>query len=381
MKSFKKTGKKWALALALALTLTCVGVSAQLVHPASAETVAAVDPTDPMSVYTSANPIPDIAERVRPAVVQVISVAKVWSPYTGETTETEMGYGSGVYIDDRGYIVTNNHVVADAESVNIVWLDGTTMEAEIVGTDSATDLAVLKFEGSVDAQPVPLGDSDALRVGELAIAIGNPGSGDTVLYGTVTSGIISGLDREGIEARDSYTENMGVIQTTAQINSGNSGGALLNGNGELIGIPTLKASFSSDSVIEGTGFAIPINDAKPIIDELSENGRVLRPRLGISVVDQDGPEEPLRTYPPAGVEIRVIEEGSPAEEAGLQVYDRITHVNGERCMNYDEMDALLDGFEAGDTVTLTVARYYDARGNELLNPEVFDVEVELQILD
>ena len=174
---------------------------------------------------------------------------------------------------------------------------------------------------------------------------------------------------------------MGVIQTTAQINSGNSGGALLNGNGELIGIPTLKASFSSDSVIEGTAFAIPINDAKPIIDELIENGRVLRPRLGISVVDQNGPEEPLRDYPPAGVEIRIVEEGSPAEEAGLQVYDRITHVNGERCMNYDEMDALLDGYEAGDTVTLTVARYYDARGNALLNPEVLDIDVELRIID
>ena len=240
---------------------------------------------------------------------------------------------------------------------------------------------MLKFEGSVDAEPVPLGDSDALRVGEVAIAIGNPGSGEAVLYGTVTTGIISGLDREGIEARDSYTENMGVIQTTAQINSGNSGGALLNGYGELIGIPTLKASFSSDSVIEGTAFAIPINDAKPIIDELIENGRVLRPRLGISVVDQNGPEEPLRDYPPAGVEIRIVEEGSPAEEAGLQVYDRITHVNGERCMNYDEMDALLDDYEAGDTVTLTVARYYDARGNALLNPEVLDIDVELRIID
>ena len=379
MKSLKNGLRKWALVLALAMVVASIGVSVHLANPASAET--ALDPTDPASVYTSANPIPDIAERVRPAVVQVISMTKVWNPYTGETTETELGYGSGVYIDDRGYIVTNNHVVADAESVQIVWLDGTQMDVEIVGTDSATDLAVLKFEGSVDAEPVPLGDSDALRVGEVAIAIGNPGSGDAVLYGTVTTGIISGLDREGIEARDSYTENMGVIQTTAQINSGNSGGALLNGNGELIGIPTLKASFSSDSVIEGTAFAIPINDAKPIIDELIENGRVLRPRLGISVVDQNGPEEPLRDYPPAGVEIRIVEEGSPAEEAGLQVYDRITHVNGERCMNYDEMDALLDGYEAGDTVTLTVARYYDARGNALLNPEVLDIDVELRIID
>ena len=380
MKSLKNGLRKWALVLALAMVVASIGVSVHLAGPASAET--ALDPTDPASVYTSANPIPDIAERVRPAVVQVISMTKVWNPYTGETRETELGYGSGVYIDDRGYIVTNNHVVADAESVQIVWLDGTQMDVEIVGTDSATDLAVLKFEGSVDAEPVPLGDSDALRVGELAIAIGNPGSGDAVLYGTVTTGIISGLDREGIEARDSYTENMGVIQTTAQINSGNSGGALLNGNGELIGIPTLKASFSSDSVIEGTAFAIPINDAKPIIDELIENGRAPRPRLGVGVSGPGtGRKSPCAIIRRPAWKSALWKRAARAEEAGLQVYDRITHVNGERCMNYDEMDALLDGYEAGDTVTLTVARYYDARGNALLNPEVLDIDVELRIID
>ena len=379
MKSLKNGLRKWALVVALALVVTSIGVSVHLAGPASAET--ALDPTDPASVYTSANPIPDIAERVRPAVVQVISMTKVWNPYTGETTETELGYGSGVYIDDRGYIVTNNHVVADAESVQIVWLDGTQMDAEIVGTDSATDLAVLKFEGSVDAEPVPLGDSDALRIGELAIAIGNPGTGSQVLYGTVTTGIISGLNREGIQASGSYTRNIEVIQTTAQINSGNSGGALLNASGELIGIPTLKSSFNYDSIIEGMGFAIPINTAKPIIEELIENGQVVRPRLGVTVVTNNGPEEPLRNYAPAGSQIQSIEEGSPAEEAGLQVYDIITHVDGERVMTNEELTAIIDEHQAGDTITLTIARYFDAQGNELLNPQVLDVEVELQIID
>ena len=379
MKSLKNGLRKWALVLALAMVVASIGVSVHLAGPASAET--ALDPTDPASVYTSANPIPDIAERVRPAVVQVISMTKVWNPYTGETTETELGYGSGVYIDDRGYIVTNNHVVADAESVQIVWLDGTQMDAEIVGTDSATDLAVLKFEGSVDAQPVPLGDSDALRIGELAIAIGNPGTGNQVLYGTVTTGIISGLNREGIQASGSYTRNIEVIQTTAQINSGNSGGALLNASGELIGIPTLKSSFNYDSIIEGMGFAIPINTAKPIIEELIENGQVVRPRLGVTVVTNNGPEEPLRNYAPAGSQIQSIEEGSPAEEAGLQVYDIITHVDGERVMTNEELIAIIDEHQAGDTITLTIARYFDAQGNELLNPQVLDVEVELQIID
>ena len=368
-----KSLKKWSLVIALALVVASVGGYCYMNQPAQAESVGSETAT-----YYS---VADIAEQVRPAVVQVISKAMVWNPYTGEVSETEAGYGSGVYIDDRGYIVTNNHVIADAEAVEIVWLDGTTMEAEIVGTDPSTDIAVLKFEGSVDAQPVPLGDSDALRIGELAIAIGNPGTGNQVLYGTVTTGIISGLNREGIQASGSYTRNIEVIQTTAQINSGNSGGALLNGNGELIGIPTLKASFSSDSVIEGTAFAIPINDAKPIIDELIENGRVLRPRLGVTVVTNNGPEEPLRNYAPAGSQIQSIEEGSPAENAALQVYDIITHVDGERVMSNEELTAIIDEHQAGDTITLTIARYFDEQGNELLNPEVLDVEVELQIID
>ncbi len=368
-----KSLKKWSLVIALALVVASVGGYCYMNQPAQAESAGSETAT-----YYS---VADIAEQVRPAVVQVISKAMVWNPHTGEVSETEAGYGSGVYIDDRGYIVTNNHVIADAEAVEIVWLDGTTMEAEIVGTDPGTDIAVLKFEGSVDAQPVPLGDSDALRIGELAIAIGNPGTGSQVLYGTVTTGIISGLNREGIQASGSYTRNIEVIQTTAQINSGNSGGALLNASGELIGIPTLKSSFNYDSIIEGMGFAIPINTAKPIIDELIENGQVVRPRLGVTVVTNNGPEEPLRNYAPAGSQIQSIEEGSPAENAALQVYDIITHVDGERVMSNEELTAIIDEHQAGDTITLTIARYFDEQGNELLNPEVLDVEVELQIID
>ena len=368
-----KSLKKWALAIALALVVTSVGGYVYVNHPAQAESTESGS-----AAYYS---VADIAEAVRPAVVQVISKTMVWNPYTGETSETEAAYGSGVYIDDRGYIVTNNHVISGAEAVDILWLDGTRMEAEIVGTDPSTDIAVLKFEGSVDAQPVPLGDSDALRVGELAIAIGNPSTGNQVLYGTVTTGIISGLNREGIQASGSYTRNIEVIQTTAQINSGNSGGALLNANGELIGIPTLKSSFNYDSIIEGTAFAIPINTAKPIVDELIENGQVVRPRLGVTVVTNNGPDEPLRNYAPAGSQIYSIEEGSPAETAGLQEYDVITHVDGERIKTNEELTAIIDEHQAGDVITLTVARYYDENGNQLLNPEVLDIEVELQIID
>ncbi|MBE5766891.1 MAG: PDZ domain-containing protein [Clostridiales bacterium] len=371
-----KLTRKWALIIALAVVLT--SVSGYLASDINA--VAETSVSDPTIVLTSANPIPDIADRVRPAVVQVIAITQTWD-YQKGITDVESSFGSGVYIDDRGYIVTNNHVIAEADRAEILWLDGTRMEAEIVGTDSSTDLAVLKFEGKVDAVPVPMGDSDALRIGELAIAIGNPGTSDTFLYGTTTYGIISGLNREGIKATGSYTRPLSVIQTTAQINSGNSGGALLNGMGELIGIPTIKSAYNYTSVVEGIAFAIPVNTAKPIIDDLIEYGIVIRPRIGVTITDNEGPKEIIRSYPPAGAIITNIEEGSPAEKSGLQIYDIITHVNGERCMDTDEMQLLFDQHEAGETITLSIARYYNANGKAASTPITFDVDVELQLLD
>ena len=285
----------------------------------------------------------------------------------GQQTQTASS-GSGFIITEDGYVVTNYHVVSGASSVEVTLYNGDTYDATVIGGDSDYDVAVLKINAS-GLQPVTLGESADVNVGDTVLAIGNP-LGELTF--TMTAGYISALDREITPDRTPIN----MLQTDVAINAGNSGGPLFDMDGNVIGMTTAKVSGTTESgvSIEGLGFAIPINDAKPIIDELIENGRVLRPRLGISVVDQNGPEEPLRDYPPAGVEIRIVEEGSPAEEAGLQVYDRITHVNGERCMNYDEMDALLDGYEAGDTVTLTVARYYDARGNALLNPEVLDID-------
>lgn len=379
--------KQVSLFLALALCLGFAG-GALLTRrtTAAAETDGSTTTYD--AVYSSDNPIPEIAANVRPSVVQVITSAATWDGRTREVSTEEIGYGSGTYIraldsGEGGYILTNNHVIDEGESYQIQWLDGTIMDAELVGADDGTDIAILQFNEPApdDATPVPLGDSDALQIGELAIVIGNPGSGDEVLFGTVTAGIISGLEREGVTAQGSFTRPVSTIQVDASINTGNSGGALLNAQGELVGIPTIKMTASYTTIYEGLGFCIPINTAKDIIDQLIENGEVVRPRLGVTVTTVDGPDEPMRNYAPAGVQVVSVEEGSPAEAAGLQAYDIITEINGERIYSNDELIAVIDQFSAGDTVELTVCRYYNENGTALAEYEELTVEVELQIID
>ncbi|HIQ82230.1 MAG TPA: trypsin-like peptidase domain-containing protein [Candidatus Pullichristensenella stercorigallinarum] len=379
--------KQVSLFLALALCLGFAG-GALLTRrtTAAAETDGSTTTYD--AVYSSDNPIPEIAANVRPSVVQVITSAATWDGRTREVSTEEIGYGSGTYIraldsGEGGYILTNNHVIDEGESYQIQWLDGTIMDAELVGADDGTDIAILQFNEPApdDATPVPLGDSDALQIGELAIVIGNPGSGDEVLFGTVTAGIISGLEREGVTAQGSFTRPVSTIQVDASINTGNSGGALLNAQGELVGIPTIKMTASYTTIYEGLGFCIPINTAKDIIDQLIENGEVVRPRLGVTVTTVDGPDEPMRNYAPAGVQVVTVEEGSPAEAAGLQAYDIITEINGERIYSNDELIAVIDQFSAGDTVELTVCRYYNENGTALAEYEELTVEVELQIID
>ncbi len=376
--------KQVSIFLALAL---CIGFAGGALLTRRSE-AAAEEVTGYDSIYSSDNPVPEVAANVRPSVVQVITSATTWDQRSRDVSTEEIGYGSGTYIrtldsGEGGYILTNNHVISDGDSYQIQWLDGTVMDAELVGADDGTDIAILQFNEAapVDATPVPMGDSDALQIGELAIVIGNPGSGDEVLFGTVTAGIISGLEREGVTAQGSFTRPVSVIQVDAAINEGNSGGALLNAQGELVGIPTLKMSLGYTAVYEGLGFCIPINTAKDIIDQLIENGEVVRPRLGITVSAWDGPEEPMRNYPPAGVRIENVEEGSPADEAGLQAYDIITEINGERVYTNNELIAVVDQYSEGDTVELTIYRYYDENGTPLAEYETFTATVELQIID
>ena len=379
--------KKVSVFLALALCIGFAGGALLTKKPAAmAETADATVGYE--AVYSSENPIPEIAANVRPSVVQVITSAATWDQRSREVSTEEIGYGSGTYFraldeGEGGYILTNNHVVDEGETYQIEWLDGTIMDATLVGADEGTDIAVLQFNEPAPegATPVPLGDSDALQIGELAIVIGNPGSGTEVLFGTVTAGIISGLEREGVTAQGSFNRPVSTIQVDAAINTGNSGGALLNAQGELVGIPTLKMTASYTTIYEGLGFCIPINTAKDIIEQLIENGEVVRPRLGVTVVAQDGPDEPMRNFPPAGVRIENVEEGTPADEAGLQRYDIITEINGVRVYTNDDLIAQIDQYAAGDTVELTICRYYSENGTRLAQYEVFTANVELEIID
>ncbi len=376
--------KQISLFLALAL---CVGFAGGALVTRRSEAVAEAAAGYDV-VYSAENPIPEIAANVRPSVVQVITSAATWDGRSREVSTEEIGYGSGTYIrtlenGEGGYILTNNHVVDEGETYQIEWLDGTIMDATLVGADEGTDIAVLQFNEPAPegATPVPLGDSDALQIGELAIVIGNPGSGEEVLFGTVTAGIISGLEREGVTAQGSFNRPVSTIQVDAAINTGNSGGALLNAQGELVGIPTLKMQASYTTIYEGLGFCIPINTAKDIIDQLIEHGEVVRPRLGVTVSAWDGPEDPMRNYPPAGVRIENVEEGTPADEAGLQAYDIITEVNGERVYTNNDLISVIDQFSAGDSLELTIYRYYDENGRPLPQYESFTATVELQIID
>ena len=338
-------------------------------------------------IFSSANPIPDICDRVRPAVVQVNCSVETWDSVTRVSSTEESGCASGCYIlEDTsgvgGYILTNNHVIQNSEVFEIEWISGEVMSAELVGKDDGTDIAVLHFSENVPqgVSVIPMGDSDALRIGELAICIGNPGTATEVLPGSVSAGIISGLARDDINA-ENFTRNVSVIQTDAAINTGNSGGALLNSKGELVGIPTLKFMQSPTVVYEGLGFCIPINTVRDFIDQIIHTGSVVRPRLGITVGNIDGPDEPMKKYPPIGAQVFTVEEKSPSATAGLQVGDVITEINGVRIKSYLDLLKELDKCEIGDEVELKVYRYYDAN-NELTGTyEELYFKVKLEILD
>ncbi len=336
-------------------------------------------------VYSSNNPIPEIAERVRPAIVQLNTKQESWDPATRVAQVNEVGGGSACYIrsiegdEPGGYMLTNYHVVMEADACTAVWLDGTETDLELVGYDDGSDIAVLKFKGEAPggAQPIPMGDSDALRIGELAIIIGNPGAGEEVFFGSVTAGIISGLEREGVNV-DNFKHSITTIQTDAAINFGNSGGALLNARGELVGIPTLKYM----TIYEGLTFCIPISVVRDFIDQIIDNGSVVRPRMGVTVTSIDGPDEAMKRYPPCGAQIYTVEPGTPADKAGLKEKDVITEANGVRIKSSQDMVKAVDRCGEGQSMELTVYRYnYDADGNITGNYEELHLTLQLQIID
>lgn len=284
------------------------------------------------------SPVVPIAKKVSPSIV-AIRIKKNYQDFFGFVYQSE-GNGSGIIIDSEGHIVTNNHVVEGSNDITVVLYDGRELPAKIVGRDAQTDLAVIKVEDKNLPPYAELGDSSTLEVGELAVAIGSPLG--TNYAGSVTAGIISGLNRE------LYVGNrtMKLIQTDAAINPGNSGGALVNSEGKVIGINTLKLV---ESKVEGMGFAIPINEAKPIIEQLIKNKKVLRPYLGI--VGQTIDEKTAKQYDvPQGVLIRQVVDGSGADKAGLVRGDIITKIDGERVTTIEQLQKIIQSKKVGDKI-------------------------------
>ena len=261
---------------------------------------------------------------------------------------TQPASGSGFIFSDDGYILTNYHVISGASSVTVTMYDGSTYDAVIVGYDASNDIAVLKIEAT-GLTPVILGDSDTINVGDTVVAIGNP-LGELTF--SLTSGVVSALDRE---VTFSDGTRMDLIQTDCAINSGNSGGALFNLYGEVIGITNAKFSSSgSGASIDNIGFAIPLNTIRDIVASIIEKGIVAKPYMGISVATVS---EEVKGYGlPAGASVQAIEPDSPAEKAGLLRNDIITEANGETITTSSELVDMVGSCSPGDTLTLTVFR-------------------------
>lgn len=288
--------------------------------------------------------IVEIAKRVGPTVVGINT--KVRSTSIFGTMQESQGSGSGIILTSDGYIVTNNHVIEGASSVSVVLNDGQTYEAKVTGADKSTDLAVLKIDGK-DLPYATLGNSADLEVGEIAVAIGNPLGNE--LAGTVTVGYISALNRS-ITVDD---KKFNLIQTDAAINPGNSGGALVNSYGEVIGINSAKMSASG---VEGIGFAIPIDGAKPIIEDLKTSGYVTgRPVIGISgrsVSERDSQYYDI----PVGVYVYEVVAYSAAEKAGLKSGDVIVEFNNVTIKTIEELNAQKEKLKVGSTVPIVYKR-------------------------
>lgn len=291
----------------------------------------------------------EIYNEVSPSIVTVTSKYTV---VQGNRSANATGNGSGIIISDEGYVLTNNHVVSGAESLSITTSDGEEHEAELIGRDSKTDLAVLKFNNDgIKYEAAPLGNSDSVVVGEAVYVIGNP-LGE--LANSMTNGMVSAVNRSvDMQNEERGNVTMNFIQMTAAISPGNSGGALINAYGEVIGVTTAK---SYGEAVEGIGYAIPINDAKPIVEDLINNGYVTgRPTIGISGRDISEQEAQL-TNIPEGVYVVTVADNSPAAKAKLKVGDVIISVNGEEAKTIEVVNEIKNRYKIGDTLSFEIYR-------------------------
>lgn len=316
------------------------------------------------SVYTEATPddknaltIPEIAKKVGPSVVGVVNKV-TYNNYQnfgifgygtqGGSSTVEAGSGSGFIISADGYVVTNNHVVDGASEIYVITNTGEEYKATLVGSDARTDIAVIKIEGTFPY--VTLGNSSNLEVGELAVAIGNPLGQE--FAGTVTDGIVSALNRSITVDNKQLT----LLQTNAAINPGNSGGPLVNRYGEVIGINTVKISSEK---LEGLGFAIPIDEAKPIIDDLINNGYVKgRPVIGIG--GREVTEQMAYAYDmEVGIYVVSMSPNSPAAMSGIKIGDIIVEADGKPVSTVDELNEIKNKHAVGDKMNLKIYRSGD----------------------
>jgi S1-C subfamily serine protease len=288
--------------------------------------------------------IPVIAREITPAVVGISTVEIQYDLFFRPVES--MSVGSGVIVDPNGYILTNDHVVGRARKITVILSDGRHYDAERLWSDPTLDLAVIKIKAE-DLKVAPLGDSDRLAVGELAVAIGNPLG--LRFQRTVTAGIISALERS-LPVGNVIMQDL--IQTDASINPGNSGGPLINSRGEVIGINTVKASEA-----EAMGFAIPINLAKPIVKSIIEHGRFIKPWLGISGIDREiAAYYNTKVKIDRGILVGGVEPGSPAYKGGIREGDIITHIQGQEINTMAKLRMVLYNLEVGQTVEIRVLR-------------------------
>ena len=284
-----------------------------------------------------------IVEKNADAVVEIVVESETMGMWGQQ--QISQGAGSGVIVNESGYIVTNYHVIEGAKHVTVTLHNGDSYNAKIVGGDNASDMAVLKINAK-NLKVVMIGDSSTVAVGDLAVAIGNPLG---QLGGTATSGIISALDRRlTVEDR-----TLTLLQTDAAVNPGNSGGGLFNGRGELIGIVESKTSATG---VEGLAFAIPINAIKDEINDLIDNGKVsARPSIGISIYDISEQNAEYYNLDGEGVYIAEVN-GDNAKKAGLKVNDKILSINGKEIESSSDLISRVRECKVGDTVTIVVSR-------------------------
>jgi serine protease Do len=308
----------------------------------------------------------DVAERLNPAVVNIDATSRSGEPSSSETDLSmppkdndrhpwdapnrgdeldapRRGTGSGVIIESDGYILTNHHVIERAERIAVKLADGRTLRAEVVGSDPDTDIALIKVDAKGPFPAAPLGDSDTLRVGEWVCAIGNP----LAYEHTVTVGVVSYIGRKLFDkSLDNY------IQTDAAINFGNSGGPLINARGEVIGINSAISSRASN-----IGFAVPVNQARAVLPQLKQFGRVARGYIGVALKDVDPDlQRSLNLGSARGALVQDVTEGSPGERAGLRAYDLITAVDGRAVTTNDELIRRISALAPGSPVRLDLVR-------------------------